>query len=350
MEMCRRMQKVKDLLEILTWCRGAGTASESQFVGSYIATIPGIRVDEYGNYHLTIGKEPIILWSCHTDTVTQKVGRQNVKWLGNGILGLHNPQMNQCLGADDGAGLWIMLELIKAGKEGHYVFHRDEEIGGQGSAWLTKPDNWPKYIPMSVKATIAMDRCGREDIITHQMYQRTCSDAFADSLAEQLPYGMRKDDSGVFTDTANYVDIIGECTNLAVGYERNHGPSETLDTEHVRELRDSLVMLDISKLDFVRNPGEYEYADFYHGYYPSKEKDYGNPAYRDGDEIWDNYGGSNTAVNPLAIGLDMELEDMVSEAPAVAAKLLTELGVTHDEFRAHVYALTGRLLCHAETR
>ncbi len=335
---------MKDLIEILTWCRGAGTSSESEFVREYICSIDGIKADGYGNYHLTIGKDPTILWSCHTDTVTRKVGRQNVKWAGKGCLVLNNPQQNQCLGADDGAGLWIMLELIKAKKEGHYVFHRDEEIGGQGSSWLTKAENFAKYIPASIKATIAMDRCGTEDVITHQMYQRTASDEFADSLAAQLPVGMRKDDSGVFTDTANYVDIVGECTNLAVGYERNHGPSEWLDTNHVRRLRDSLVMLDISKLEFKRNPGDYEYsdwgADMYKSYpstktYPSTWKD-------DSGEIWDNYHGEGEIDRPLAGGITFE--EMVSEAPAVAARLLTELGVTDDEFRAHVYALTGRIL------
>lgn len=338
---------MKDLIEILTWCRGAGTSSESEFVREHICTIDGIIADGYGNYHLTIGKDPTIMWSCHTDTVTRKIGKQNVRWIGKGVLGLNNPQTGQCLGADDGAGLWIMLELIKAGKEGHYVFHRDEEIGGQGSQWLSTNNNWQKYIPVSVKAAIAMDRCGTQDIITHQMYQRTCSDRFADSLMIQLPNGMRKDDSGVFTDTANYVDIIGECTNLAVGYEHNHGPSEVLDTRHVRDLRDALVMLDVSRLDFVRNPGEYEYADYYHGagYYPANHGDpaFSKSTWRDDDEVWDNYDTEDRE-RPLDLKFSMSLTDMVSEAPDVAARLITELGVTDDEFRAHVYALKGVLL------
>jgi len=341
---------VKELIEILTWCRGAGTASESQFVREHIASIEGIKSDGYGNFHLTIGKNPIIMWSCHTDTVTRKVGRQNVKWADDKVLILHNPQQNQCLGADDGAGLYIMLELIKNQKPGHYVFHRDEEIGGQGSMWLSRDNNWTKYIPTSIKATIAMDRCGTQDIITHQMYQRTASDAFADSLAIQLPLGMRKDDSGVFTDTANYVDIIGECTNLAVGYERNHGPSESLDTDHVKRLTDALIMLDETKLDYVRNPGEYEYADYGYGY--GMYKDYGDPAFtvsrgkrtHEDDDVWDNYHGEGSYPTTGAGNPTMSLADMVSEAPDVAARLIEELGVSSDEFRAHVYALKGRLI------
>lgn len=338
---------MKDLIEILTWCRGAGTASESQFVRERIASIDGMTADGYGNYHLTIGDKPKIMWSCHTDTVTRKVGRQNVKWYNGGILALHNPQNGQCLGADDGAGLWIMLELIKAGKEGHYVFHREEEIGGQGSLWLSRDGNWAKFLPSSIQATIAMDRCGTEDIITHQMYQRTASDAFAESLAAQLPTGMRADDSGVFTDTANYVDIIGECTNLAVGYERNHGPNEILDTIHLQKLRDALVVLDPEKLTYSRNPGEYEYAGggyYNNAYDPAYMNAATSTTHNDDDEVWDNYHGEGAYPRTDGKNPTMSLEDMVTEAPDIAARLIEELGVTPDEFRAHVYALKGRLI------
>lgn len=347
---------MKDLINILTWCRGAGTKSEAEFVRRNIATIPNIWADEYGNYHLTIGENPKILWSCHTDTVTRKEGMQNVKWVAKGILGLNNGQHGQCLGADDGAGLWIMLELIKAEKPGHYVFHRNEEIGGLGSNYIAK-NNY--LLPVTLKAAIAMDRCGRSDIITHQGYQRTASDVFADSLGRQLPLGMVRDDTGVFTDTANYIDIIGECTNLACGYECNHGKDETLDTFHVRRLRDALVKLDIDQLVFSREAGEVEYADYYGGYaghgmghmtvYTPKHED---SRYEDDDDdytngVWNNYGREGVSVDgsPLDSRLEgVTLEDMVSEAPAVAARLIKELGVSDDEFRAHVFAITGRLL------
>lgn len=336
---------MKDLIEILTWCRGAGTRSEAEFVRRYIATINGIWPDEYGNYHLTLGGEDArILWSCHTDTVTRKEGRQNVKWLGKGLLGLHNPQIGQCLGADDGAGLWIMLELIKHNKPGHYVFHRDEEIGGLGSSWIAKN---AYVIPDTIMAAIAMDRCGTQDIITHQGWQRTASNEFAKSLQAQLPAGMVPDDTGVFTDTANYTDLIGECTNLACGYERNHGPQETLDTKYLMRLRDALLELDTSKLEYVRQPGELEYggwSDYGHGYYGS-----GSGTVADGvtrtrypslvEEDWDEVDENTPPFDDI-----MSFEDMVRECPGVASRLMDELGVTREEFRAHVFALTGRLL------
>jgi hypothetical protein len=347
---------MKDLIEILSWCRGAGTVSEGLFVQEHIASIDGIWADEYGNYHLTIGEQPKILWSCHTDTVTRKEGRQNVRWIGKGILGLNNGQHGQCLGADDGAGVWIMKELIKNKRPGHYIFHRDEEIGGLGSSWIS---NNGYVMPESIQCAIAMDRCSTRDIITHQGFQRTASDAFARSLMPHLPDGMVPDDSGVFTDTANYTEILGECTNLSVGYERNHGKDETLDTNFLRKLRDSLVELDENQLEFSRQPGEVEYCDWYgyggygHTYHSNKNQDYdpkgrGSFPYSDGesDDVWDNYHGEAGERDiPLDDGgASMSMDNMVEEAPDVAARLLIELGVTRDEFRAHVFALKGRLL------
>jgi hypothetical protein len=346
------MQKLmKDLIEILTWCRGAGTKSEAAFVREHIASIDGIWPDEYGNYHLTIGSEPTVMWSSHTDTVTRKEGRQNVKWIGKGILGLNNGQQGQCLGADDGAGVWLMLEMIKEGKPGHYVFHREEEIGGLGSTWISKN---AYVLPQTLKCAIAMDRCGTRDIITHQAFSRSASDEFAFSLGRQLGHGFIPDDTGVFTDTANYIDIIGECTNLSVGYERNHGPSETLDTNHLRRLRDSLMKLDISALEFSRKPGDYDMGAYYGSAFSQKSsKSYGGGWIQDEDDedIWNNYHGETggrTSVDGSPLdhtdegGMDMT--DMVNEAPEVAARLIEELGVSRDEFRAHVFALTGRLL------
>lgn len=346
--------KLKDLINILTWCRGAGTKSESEFVSRYIATIPNIWPDDYGNYHLTIGSNPEVLWSCHTDTVTRKEGRQNVKWLEKGILGLNNGQVGQCLGADDGAGVWLCLELIKAGKEGHYVFHRDEEIGGLGSSWIAKN---AYVLPEGIKYAIAMDRCGTTDVITHQGFQRSASNEFAESLCKQLPKSMIPDDTGVFTDTANYVDIIPECTNLSVGYQRNHGQHETLDVRFLKQLRDHLLKLDVSQLVCKRVAGDLEYCDY--GYYGGASTYNGmatmgyNPHSRAGDPAWgfdderdweSVMGGDDDGPFDSGGGNTPSMRELVEAAPEVAARLLEELGVSRDEMRAHVFALTGRLV------
>ena len=319
---------VRDLLDILSWQRGAGTRSHATFVHQKIATIPGIQQDGYGNYHLQVGDEdPIILWSCHTDTVTKNEGRQNVKWIAKDVLGLNNGRPGQCLGADDGAGIWLMLEMIAAGKPGYYVFHADEEIGGLGSSYLK--DN-PQYFPPTLKIAIAMDRSGTSDVITHQGFSRCCSDAFARSLAAQLGGTFRPDDTGVFTDTANYTGLIAECTNLSVGYESNHGPREVLDVAHLKALREALINLDQSKLVIEREPGEEDdmWSNYSggHYYYPSSP----------------NMGGYDNGGTP-PFHPKVDYADIVRNHPGIAARLLEELGVEVAEFRAHVFAFSGQL-------
>ncbi len=317
----------KDLIEILSWCRGAGTQSEQDFVNLHIATIPGIERDPYGNYHLQIGDDPKVLWSCHTDTVTRKEGRQNVKWVGKGILALNptHAKPGHCLGADDGGGVWLCMEMIKAKKPGYYIFHRDEEIGGLGSSFLK---NNAQYIPETIQIAIAMDRAGTGDVITHQGWSRCCSDEFAAVLAGKLGQGWRPDDTGVFTDTANYVGIIPECTNLSIGYEANHGPREVLDVNHLLRLRDTLIEKDFHDLPVIRIASD---EDDYSGHY--------------GFDRWnDEYYGTDlnkTYTMGTPPNTRMDMVTMVTNHPGIAARLLEEMGVEPEELNAHIFALAG---------
>lgn len=319
------MAAARDLIEILTWCRGAGTKSEEQFVQLHIATLPGATRDAFGNYHVLVGgSNPQVLWSCHTDTVTHKEGRQNVTWVSKGVLGLQNAKPGMCLGGDDGGGVWLCMEMIKNNIPGLYIFHREEEIGGNGSSFIAKNSH---LIPKTIMYAIAMDRAGTGDVISHQGWSRCCSDDFAESLAQSLGDGWKPDDTGVFTDTANYTQIIPECTNLSIGYEHNHGPREILDFKHLLRLRDSLFKLDVNSLPVSRDPSE---PDDYAGYY----------SLRGGNQSW--MYESYPALTIVKEEPDMTA--MVSECPGVAARLLEELGIEPAEFRAHCFAFTGRLI------
>src|SRR5216683_3061735 len=65
------------LLDMLTYCRPAGSDTESAFIDKYIAPLPGAQADAHGNWHVAVG-DSTVLWSCHTDTVHSKQGRQTV--------------------------------------------------------------------------------------------------------------------------------------------------------------------------------------------------------------------------------------------------------------------------------
>ncbi len=237
-----------ELLEMLTYCRPAGSNAERAFVKRFIEPLGTIE-DEYGNHWLTIGTSPI-LWSCHTDTVHKRTGFQKVLY-GAGIA---TAEGTNCLGADCTTGVWLMANMIRANVPGTYIFHRDEEIGGHGS----------QYIAMEcserlngIDYAIAFDRRGISDIITHQMGGRCASNAFAESLASILaPLAYAADSTGSFTDTANYSDIIPECTNLAVGYYRQHTSTEYQDIIHASALLDVLIAADWSQLVCARDPAK----------------------------------------------------------------------------------------------
>jgi len=238
---------------MLTFCRPHGTAVERHFIAKFIAPLPGVWQDEHLNYHVQIGESPI-LWSSHTDTVHKVQGYQSIRvdHLNQSIhLSRRSKRIGvRCLGADDTVGCFLMCEMIRREVPGHYIFHYGEEVGGIGSGELR--DRSPHLIQSALFA-IALDRQGTGDIVTSQTCGDCASTAFVASLAPMLP-GTYSAARGLFTDTANYADIIPECTNLSVGYYRAHTPDEWVDYSHVAALLEALCILDASRLVCARDP------------------------------------------------------------------------------------------------
>ncbi len=92
------------------------------------------------------------------------------------------------------------------------------------------------------------------------MHGRCCSDTFARSLTRQLRKvgRYRPSSHGIYTDTAEYTGIIGECTNLSVGYDCEHSTHESVDYWHALKLCHALMRLDEDKLVCERTPDEDE--------------------------------------------------------------------------------------------
>lgn len=268
---------VASLLDILSHCRPYPSAGEEAFIVKYLDHIEGMVKDEIGNRYIRVpnadGSKSDVLWSCHTDSVhnPKMDGRQNIRWDADGnILSLNDGKPGQCLGADDGAGMWLMLEMLKIGKPGLYIFHRGEEKGGIGSRWLVK--NTPEVVD-GINFAIAFDRMALSSIITFQGGTRCCSDKFGLALGAALSevegLSYKLDQGGSFTDTKVYTDLVAECTNVSVGYYNQHGPRETLDVRHMLKLRDALLNIDTSKLPVERKPGDNEsrYSGYGYGGY-----------------------------------------------------------------------------------
>lgn len=249
---------VRMYLDMLSFCRPAGSDAEEEFVDRYLRSREDTFEDGFGNFWATVPNpdetQSNILWSSHTDTVHHEDGYQKIV-VGDGKVFADN---SSCLGADDTTGVWLMLEMIEAKVPGVYVFHREEEIGGHGSTYVAKQH--PEYLT-GIDCAIALDRKSYASVIT-KMGKRTCSDTFAISLALALgapgDYAaeFEPDDSGLFTDTSHYTDLVGECSNLSVGYFNAHSPDEYQDLRFMVALRDTLCSADFSGLVFERKAGE----------------------------------------------------------------------------------------------
>lgn len=215
------------------------------------------------------GEEYPVLWSAHIDTVHRMP--QELSAYENSVqydpdLGLMWKDDQRPLGADDGAGVWLLLEMIDANVPGTYVFHRGEECGGIGSSGMAK--HHATFLSKHTHA-IAFDRRGTRSVITHQGWSRSASDEFAEDFSLLLActsekLDMQGDDGGVYTDTAEYVHLIGECSNVSVGYDNEHTGNETLDVAFLISLRNAMIeaFRPAPTLASVRKPGEQDPADF----------------------------------------------------------------------------------------
>jgi hypothetical protein len=244
------------LIAMLTYRRPHGSKSEKEFIKRFITSL-GAEADAVGNRYLRVGNNPRVLWSAHTDSVHLTGGRQRIASK-RAIMKLSkHEKTSNCLGADNAAGVWMLREMILAGVPGLYVFHRQEETGGKGSLHFAKEN---RHLLDGIQAAIAFDRRGTQSIITHQGWGMTASDGFATSLAYAIGMDHKPDDTGIFTDTANYSDIIAECSNVSVGFASEHSTNETLDLMYLMELRDAMVSIDLSNLVIEREPGDDGYS------------------------------------------------------------------------------------------
>ena len=274
---------ISELVEMLGYCRPHGSQTEIDFTNKYVVPL-GTVPDSFGNQMMVVGDSPPkVMWSSHLDTVHRDEGRVPI-WVDGNTARVHRKKGGSCLGADCTTGVWIMMEMIRAEVPGLYVFHRGEEVGCLGSEHIR--EHYKKLLS-TIDACIAFDRYGTDSIITHQMSQRGCSEEFAQSMIAQLP-GYKTDDGGSYTDSYTYFEDISECTNISVGYYRQHTKDEHQNLSFAQQLRDWMVKFDPSKLVFKRDPTIVDYSSFGRGgnwwssTYMNDEWNYVPPEYKRG--------------------------------------------------------------------
>lgn len=238
------------------------------------------KILQEGLVYVEVGKpeESTTLFSCHMDTVhgfnevePQKLAfdpvLRHITVLDEpNPLAYGHPDYKyrpgpSCLGADDGAGVWVLLKMIEAKVPGGYFFHRGEERGCISSAAMARKEE--KFMK-SWTAAIAFDRPKDFEVITHQGGAKCASNEYAQALADALnadptdSLDFKISDMGGTTDTRQYRKLVPECINIGVGYFGHHTKSEYIDYDHLVQLKNRCIVIDWNALPVTRDPNEKE--------------------------------------------------------------------------------------------
>ena len=234
-----------------------------------------LDTDEFGNRYKLIGENPTTMFTCHLDTATGVLTDVNHVIEGDII----KTDGKTILGADDKAGVVILMYMIEKKIPGLYYFFLGEEVGCIGSGKVSEIHK--KTPSETIKKVVSFDRRGTTSIITHQSSQRCCSDEFGEALANALNasgaevydndtvLSYKNDDTGILTDSYKFIRVYPECTNISVGYYSEHTFSERQDIKHLDKLAKAAVLIDWESLPIKRDPSKYEYRNsgYYGGYY-----------------------------------------------------------------------------------
>lgn len=223
----------------------------------------GIIEDGCGNYYIKIGNSKTI-FTCHMDTACGSYEKVNHVLSGNFIM----TDGRTVLSADDKCGMVILLYMINKKVPGTYYFFQGEESGMVGAHLILRKDKdfFNDFVRM-----VSFDRRAYQSIITHQLGRRGCSELFSEALSEELGYhGLKykSDRTGIFTDSASFIGIIPEVTNLSVGYFNEHSHSERADIVFLEDLAKASCLVKWEDLPTSKDKhGKYDnYNNYMYGY------------------------------------------------------------------------------------
>lgn len=156
------------------------------------------------------------------------------------------------LGADDIAGCAIIMNHAE---NINFVFFRDEEIGGLGSAEMSRNNRFIKDVnDNNITCFIELDRMNSSDIIGSQ--NGYCDTDLDEAVANILGYKLA---TGVWTDIDN-IKEIKPGVNLSVGYYRQHSASEYLMIDEFMYINGKIMDLKNGlKNEFKPAPEDYFY-------------------------------------------------------------------------------------------
>jgi len=175
------------------------------------------------NYIITRAHYTICPLICvHLDTVSDLPPTKGMIVEKNRVLSLRKNSIAKCLGADDRAGVWIALEMLRLGTKTdfEYGFFCGEERGGKGSQEFALDSD----LEGNYSCFIGLDRGSRggiQNVAEYGMDNKDLLKCFTDQgfLAS----------SGTFTDCSNLaMECELACVNVSVGYISEHSSKEML--------------------------------------------------------------------------------------------------------------------------
>lgn len=214
--------------------------------------IPNLKQDSIGNYYITIGDSKT-LFTSHLDTFSKKYEKIN-HIIKKGIIKTDGTTV---LGGDNKNGVLILMYMIYNNVPGTYYFFIGEEGGvspemscyGSTKALETYPNVFNKF-----DRAIAFDRRGEGSIVIKQRGRICASDEFADTLVDEFfKNGLEfKKDYAYGTDSAVFLDIIPEITNISSGGRFEHSFLESTDIKYLKKVANAAININWEKLPTIR--------------------------------------------------------------------------------------------------
>ena len=233
--------------------------------------LPDLKRDQVGNYYTIIGDnpKPETMFTSHLDTADRKQVTTNLYSVRAKLNTVRNlvpdesgdeyiiTDGSSVLGADDKAGVAIMLYMMENNVPGLYYFFIGEERGGIGSNALSKIFDRVDYLS-NVKRCVSFDRRLYNSVITEQLGTVCCSNEFATALCKEynsLGMNLSIDPTGIYTDSASFIDDIAECTNISVGYLNEHTGSENQNMTFLEKIAKASISVNWDSLPTKRKAG-----------------------------------------------------------------------------------------------
>lgn len=220
--------------------------------------LPSLQKDKFGNYYKIIGgPNQQTMFTSHLDTADRDqkiVNLLSKEQDGDEIIYTDG---NSILGADDKAGVVVMLYMMAHNIPGLYYFFIGEERGGIGSNALSSEYDRFDYLK-DIKRCVSFDRRRTISVITSQLGRTCCSNEFGTALCKEYSksgISLSLDPTGIYTDSASFLDEIPECTNISVGYENEHTGRELQNMTFLTKLCKASLTVNWNSLPTVRKVG-----------------------------------------------------------------------------------------------